>query len=253
MKIRLIPRLDIKGANLIKGVHLEGLRVVGDPQEYAERYYRQGADELLYVDAVASLYERNHLHTIVQRTAENIFIPLTVAGGIRSVEDVRALLRVGADKVAINTAAVKNPKLISEISRTFGSQCMVLSIEAKKVAHERWEVFTDSGRERTGLDVVDWAKQATSLGAGEILLTSVDCEGTRRGFDTALVKAVSDACPVPVIASGGMGNVDHFIEMCQKTSASAVAIADTLHYNRLSLASLREAAQNHGISVRQAS
>ena len=181
-KVRLIARLDIKGPNLIKGVHLEGLRVLGDPQEYASKYYAQGADELIYIDIVASLYGRSKLPEIVSRTVENIFIPLTVGGGIRNIDDVKELLRAGADKVAINTAAVQRPELISEISRRFGSQCMVLSIEAKKQSDGLWEVYTDSGREKTGIDVVDWAEEGVSKGAGEILLTSIDAEGLGEGF-----------------------------------------------------------------------
>lgn len=248
--IRLIPRLDIKGPNLIKGIHLEGLRVVGDPQEYARRYYDQGADELIYMDIVASLYGRNSLRDIVSRTAQNVFIPLTVGGGIRSVDDVRELLRAGADKVAVNTAAVKRPELISEIARAFGSQCMVLSIEAKQIGTERWEVFTDNGRERTGLDVIAWVKKAVYFGAGEVMLTSVDREGTRKGFDVDLVRAVTDACAVPVIASGGMGTVDHFVDVCQQGHADAVAIADVLHYRRLELKEIKDSVCARGISVR---
>mgnify|MGYP001170119337 CR=1 FL=1 len=248
--IRLIPRLDIKGPNLIKGIHLEGLRIVGDPQEHARRYYEQGADELIYMDIVASLYGRNSLRDIVSRTAQDVFIPLTVGGGVRSVDDVRELLRAGADKVAINTAAVKRPELITEVSRTFGSQCMVLSIEAKRIGDCRWEVFTDNGRERTGLDVVTWATKAVSLGAGEILLTSVDQEGTRKGFDIELVKAVADACPIPVIASGGMGTLEHLVDVCQIGHADSVAIADVLHYRRLELGDIKRVALQRGIPVR---
>jgi cyclase len=249
--IRLIPRLDIKGPNLIKGIHLEGLRVVGDPQEHARRYYEQGADELIYMDIVASLYGRNSLREIVSRTAQDVFIPLTVGGGVRSVDDVRELLRAGADKVAINTAAVKRPELITEVSRAFGSQCMVLSIEAKRIGNSRWEVFTDNGRERTGLDVLIWAKQAVSLGAGEILLTSVDQEGTRKGFDIELIRAVADTCSIPVIASGGMGSIDDFANVCQQGHADAVAIADVLHYRRLEIEDIKEQASQRGIPVRQ--
>ncbi|EFL50827.1 glycosyl amidation-associated protein WbuZ [Solidesulfovibrio fructosivorans JJ]] len=248
--VRLIPRLDIKGPNLIKGIHLEGLRVVGDPQHFARRYYEQGADELIYMDIVASLYGRNSLNELVSRTARDIFIPLTVGGGIRSVEDVRELLRAGADKVAINTAAVLRPELISEVSQVFGSQCMVASIEAKYIADNRWEVFTDNGRERTGLDVLEWAQKAASLGAGEILLTSVDQEGTRKGFDIALVKAVADCCPIPVIASGGMGTVDHLVEVVQNGHANAVAIADVLHYDRIALRDIQIIARREGLAVR---
>ena len=202
--IRLIARLDIKGPNLIKGIHLEGLRVIGSPNEYALRYYHQGADELIYMDCVASLYGRNHLGEIIKVAAKDIFVPMTVGGGIRSVDDATEILRSGADKVAVNTAAVNNPQLITDIARRFGSQCMVLSIEAKQVEPERWEVFTDNGRERTGLDVIDWVKRGVALGAGEVLLTSVDREGTRKGFDVNLIKAVSCEINVPIIASGGI-------------------------------------------------
>ncbi len=248
--VRLIPRLDIKGPNLIKGIHLEGLRVVGDPQAYARRYYEQGADELIYIDIVASLYGRNSLRDIVSRTARDVFIPLTVGGGVRSVDDVRELLRAGADKVAINTAAVRRPQLIGEVSRVFGSQCMVLSIEAKNVGPGKWEVFTDNGRERTGLDVLNWVRQATELGAGEILLTSVDQEGTRKGFDVDLVRAVTAEVSVPVIASGGMGTIDHLVEVCARGRADAVAIADALHYNRLTLGDIRAGARMKDVAVR---
>ena len=249
--VRLIARLDIKGPNLIKGVHLEGLRVVGDPQAHARRYYEQGADELIYMDIVASLYGRNSLKDIVSRTAQDVFIPLTVGGGVRSVDDVRELLRAGADKVAINTAAVNRPALVTEVSRAFGSQCVVLSIEAKRIGDRRWEVFTDNGRERTGRDVVEWAREATRLGAGEIMLTSVDQEGTRKGFDVELVRSVVDATSVPVIASGGMGTLEHLVEVCERGHADAVAMADVLHYERLGLAQVREHARASGLNVRQ--
>jgi len=248
--IRLIPRLDIKGPNLIKGIHLEGLRVMGDPQEFARRYYEQGADELLYVDVVASLYGRNSLHDIVQSAVRDVFVPLTVAGGIRSVGDVKEMLRSGADKIAINTAATKRPELIREVARKFGSQCMVLSIEAKKVAPGRWEVYADNGRERTGLDAVSWAVRAVELGAGEILVTSVDREGTREGFDEELVTAICSAVPVPVIASGGMGTHVHLVEVVKRGKADAVAMADILHYGRSTLPEIRAAAKAAGIEVR---
>lgn len=250
MKIRLIPRLDIKGPNLIKGIHLEGLRVMGDPQAFARRYYEQGADELLYVDVVASLYGRNSLHDIVRRAAQDVFVPLTVTGGLRSVDDVREVLRAGADKVGINTAATKRPELIREVARKFGSQCMVLSIEAKQVAPGHWEVYTDNGRERTGLDVVEWARRGVELGAGEILLTSVDREGTREGFDVALVNAVAAQVPVPVIASGGMGRPDDIAAVVDTGRADAVAMADILHYARGTLQDIRAAACRAGIDVR---
>jgi imidazole glycerol-phosphate synthase subunit HisF len=248
--LRLIPRLDIKGPNLIKGIHLEGLRVIGDPQEYATQYYNDGADELIYIDAVASLYQRNNLTDIVHHTAQNIFIPMTVGGGIRSIEDVKKMLRVGADKVAINTAAVKRPQILKEVAQRFGSQCMVLSIQAKKISDRKWEVYTDNGREKTGLDVLQWAKRGTELGAGEILLTSVDQEGTRKGFDYELVKEVSSAVSIPVIASGGMGSMEHLLEVVKSGQADAVAMADVLHYGRIKLREIRTVALNNKIHVR---
>ena len=248
--LRLIARLDIKGPNLIKGVRLEGLRVLGDPQEFAKRYYEEGADELLYMDTVASLYERNNLTDIVRRTAKDVFIPMTVGGGVRSVNDVQELLRAGADKVAINTAAVQRPALITEVAKRFGSQCMVLSIEAKRQAPGHWEAYTDNGREHTGLDVVEWAKKGALLGAGEILLTSVDQEGTQKGFDVELVKAVAGAVEIPVIASGGMGTLEHLLEVAEEGHADAVAIAHVLHYKKLGLGEIREAVLKEGMTAR---
>ncbi len=250
--IRLIARLDVKAPNLIKGIHLEGLRKIGSPNAYATKYYQQGIDEIIYMDIVASLYERNSLLDIIEETTRNIFVPLTVGGGIRSIEDVRKALRAGADKVAVNTAAVASPKLLTEIAQTFGSQCLVLSIEAKRWRdREGWEAFTDNGRERTGLDVVEWAKRGAELGAGEILLTSGDQEGTRRGFDTELVAAVSRAVEIPVIASGGMGSPAHLTDVVENGHADAVAMADILHYDRMPLPDIREAAIKASIPVRK--
>jgi len=248
--IRIIARLDIKGPNLIKGIHLEGLRVIGPPNEYALRYYLQGADELIYMDCVASLYGRNHLGGIVQAAAKDIFVPMTVGGGIRSVDDVTEILRAGADKVAVNTAAVADPGLISNIAKRFGSQCMVLSIEAKQIAHDRWEVYTENGREPTGLDVIEWAKKGVAMGAGEILLTSVDREGTRKGFDVDLVAAVSTEVSVPIIASGGMGRPEDFLAVVNRGGADGVAMADILHYKRAEIADIRLVAENAGVKVR---
>ncbi|MDP1604366.1 MAG: imidazole glycerol phosphate synthase cyclase subunit [Legionella sp.] len=250
-KIRLIARLDIKGPNLIKGIHLEGLRVIGSPNEHARRYYQQGADELIYMDSVASLYGRNSLSEIVQRTVQDVFVPITVGGGIRSVDDAAHILRSGADKVAINTAAVANPALITMIARRFGSQCMLLSIEAKETAPMRWEVYTDNGREPTGMDVIDWVKQGVALGAGEILLTSIDREGTRKGFDVALLKAVTQEVNVPVIASGGMGKPDDLIDAVKEGGTDAIAMADILHYGRATIADIRQVAAQAGIGVRR--
>jgi cyclase len=248
--VRLIARLDIKGPNLIKGIHLEGLRVIGSPNEHAMRYYLQGADELIYMDSVASLYGRNHLGDIIQAAAKDIFVPMTVGGGIRSVDDVNEILRAGADKVAINTAAVANPQLIKEIALSFGSQCTVLSIEAKQVSQDNWEVYTNNGRERTGLDVVEWVKRGVEMGAGEVLLTSVDREGTRKGFDVSLVRAVTAAVSVPIIASGGMGKPEDLIAVVGEGGADAIAMADILHYGRATVDDIRASARNAGLSVR---
>lgn len=249
--IRIIARLDVKSDYLVKGIHFEGLRKIGNPNEFAKMYYEQGADEIIYMDIVASLYNRNNLTDIIRKTTEDIFIPITVGGGIRSLEDAQKILRNGADKVAINTAAIKRPELITEISSKFGSQCMVLSIEAKKIADGKWEVYYDNGREKTGIDVIEWAKKGCELGAGEILLTSVDMEGTKKGFDYELVKAVSEIVPIPVIASGGMGNFDHMNEVITDSRADAVAIASVLHYKKTDIQTLKEDAINAGINARR--
>jgi cyclase len=249
-RVRLIARLDIKGPNLIKGIHLEGLRVIGSPNVHALRYYGEGADELIYMDSVASLYGRNSLDDIVRNAVKDVFVPITVGGGIRSTDDAARLLRSGADKVAINTAAVANPELISNVARRFGSQCMVLSVEAKQIAPDRWEAYTDNGRERTGLDVVEWVKRGVALGAGEILLTSVDREGTRKGFDIPLLRAVTREVSVPVIGSGGMGNTTDLLAAVQQGGADAVAMADILHYQRATIGEVRGTAQAAGIDVR---
>ena len=248
---RLISRLDVKGPNLIKGVHLEGLRVIGDPNEYALRYYNQGVDEIIYMDTVASLYGRNNLHEIVQKTANNVYVPITVGGGIRSIDDVKLLLRCGAEKVAVNTAAVKRPELITEISRKFGSQCMVLSIEAKKKKDGKWEVYTENGRQSTGVDVIEWALEAEKREAGEVLLTSVDNEGTKKGFDYDLIEKITNILSIPVIVSGGMGELSHLEVASEVCKLDAVAMADVLHYDRLTIGQIREFCVSKNISVRE--
>ena len=248
--LRLISRLDIKGPNLIKGVHLEGLRVVGDPYEYARQYYETGADELIYIDVVASLYGRNNLSDIISRAARDVFVPITVGGGIRTTADVKQILRSGADKVAINTTAITNPKLITDVARQFGGQCMVLSVEAKRVSTGGWEAFTDNGREKTGLDVVDWVIQGVERGAGEVLLTSVDQEGTRKGFDVDLAKAVAAAVPVPVIISGGMGITEHLLDVADRGGVDGIAMADVLHWGRMTLPEIRHSAAAADLHVR---
>ncbi|MAZ80140.1 MAG: imidazole glycerol phosphate synthase subunit HisF [Gammaproteobacteria bacterium] len=247
---RLIARLDIKGPNLIKGIHLEGLRVIGDPQDYAKRYYEQGADELIYIDIVASLYGRSNLTEIVKKAANDIFVPLTVGGGVRDLSDVEKLLKSGADKVAINTSAVKRPELISEVANRFGSQCMVLSIEAKKQDSGNWEVYTDCGRERSGLDVIDWVKKAVDLGAGEVLITSIDMEGTKKGFDKDLISIITKTINVPVIASGGYGKLED-LNIASNSGADGIAFADALHYNKTSIQELRQYAIDSDIPVRK--
>lgn len=248
--LRLIARLDIKGANLIKGIHLEGLRVVGDPQIHAAKYYEDGADEIIYIDTVASLYGRNNLVDVISRATEHVFVPITVGGGIRSVEDARTLLRAGADKVAINTAAVKEPELIRQLSDVWGSSTIVLSIEAKKTGNAKWEAYTDNGRERTGLDVVQWAETGAKLGAGEIFITSVDQEGTKKGFDSELVAGITRNVDIPVIASGGFGALEHLTQLMNVAKPTGVAIADSLHYNRFSLDQIRSFCAVNGISTR---
>lgn len=249
--IRIIPRLDIKGPNVVKGVHLEGLRIVGDPAEHARRYYEEGADELLYMDIVASLYGRNNLLDIVERAAADIFIPLTVGGGVRKLDDVYKLLRAGADKVAVNTAAIANPDFIREAARSFGSQCIVVSIEAKRQGPGRWEALTDNGREKTGVDAYDWARKAADLGAGEILVTSVDKEGTLKGFDLELTSRLATAVSIPVIACGGAGGAADVLAAVQEGRADAVAVASILHFKRCGLRELKETLLAAGVSVRR--
>lgn len=246
---RLIARLDVKAPYLIKGVHLEGLRKLGSPQEFAQRYYEAGIDEILYIDAVASLYHRNTILDLVQHTAENIFVPITVGGGIRSDEDAGELLKAGADKIAVNTAAVANPDLIKDIARRFGSQCVSLSIQAKSQGNH-WEVYCDNGRERTSLDPVDWAQKGEALGAGEILITSVDQEGTGRGFDIELTRKISDAVNIPVIACGGMGAVEHLDDVLTEGMADGAAMANVLHYEKITVEEIREQMLLRGLDVR---
>jgi cyclase len=232
--VRIIPRLDIKGPNLVKGIHLEGLRVLGKPEEFARFYYEQGADELMYMDVVASLYGRNSLFDIISRTAKELFIPLTVGGGIKTIDDIRNVLRAGADKVAINTAAVKNPEIIREAALKFGSSTIVVAIEVIRQNDGTYFAFTDNGREYTGLEVIEWAKKTEELGAGELIITSVDREGTGMGFDTQLLKKVTDSVSIPVIAHGGAGNPAHVASAVSEGGASAVAIASILHYGYVS-------------------
>ena len=228
--IRIIPRLDIKGPNLVKGIHLEGLRVLGKPEEFAYHYYEHGADELIYQDTVASLYQRNSLLEIISRTAEAIFIPLTVGGGLRNIQDIQNVLRAGADKVSINTAAINNPDFINDAAKTFGSSTIVVAVEAIRQPDGFYLAYTDNGREYTGVEVKAWAREVEDRGAGEILLTSIDQEGTGDGLDEILVKSVSSYVNIPVIAHGGAGNPHHVIDVLNNGKADAIAIASMFHY-----------------------
>lgn len=231
MLTRIIPRLDIKGPNLVKGIRLEGLRVLGKPEFFAEFYNRHGADELMFVDVVASLYGRNNALDIVRRTAGKIFIPLTVGGGIRSVDDIAEVLRAGADKVSLNTAAIGDPSIIRRAARRFGSSTIVVTVEAIRQPDGSWEAFTDNGRERTGRNAVEWAVEAVERGAGELVVTSIDREGTGQGFDTELVRSIAERVGVPVIAHGGAGSSEDVRQVLAEGGASAVALASILHYH----------------------
>ena len=249
-KKRIIARLDVKNEFVIKGIHLEGLRKVGDPNEMARKYYESGIDEIIFMDAVAAYYDRNSLSHIVERACADIFVPLTVGGGIRSIEDIQTALNAGADKVAINTQAVKQPQFVESASKVFGSQCIVASIEAKKIATDGWEAYVDNGREPTGLDVIDWALKLEALGAGEIMLTSIDAEGTKKGFDLELNAAVSEAVSIPVISSGGAGKTEHVTDLMGQANIDAVAVASLLHYDLVSVEDIKTGLRSDGIDVR---
>jgi len=229
--IRIIPRLDIKGPNLVKGIHLEGLRIMGKPENFAKFYYENGADELIYMDVVASLYGRNSLDEIIKRTSKETFIPLTVGGGLRNLDDIQRVLREGADKVALNTSAIQRPGLVKEAAKEFGSSTIVISIDAIKMEDGSYQAFTDNGREETGVDVEEWAKQIVDLGAGEILITSVDKEGTGKGYDIELTRIIANSVSIPVIACGGAGEVWHVFDVVKNGKADAVSMASILHYN----------------------
>lgn len=248
---RIIPCLDVKAGRVVKGTNFVELRDAGDPVEVAKRYDREGADELCFLDITASHEERDILLDVVQATAEQCFMPLTVGGGVRTEEDIRMLLRAGADKVSINTAAVSEPELVTRGAERFGTQCIVVAIDAKQVpGEERWEVFTHGGRRPTGLDAVEWARRLTDGGAGEILLTSMDGDGTKDGYDIGLTRAVSDAVEVPVIASGGAGNLEHLHEALDDGHASAVLAASIFHYEEYSIHECKEFLRDKGVPVR---
>jgi cyclase len=228
---RIIARLDIKGPNLVKGIHLEGLRVLGKPSDFAKYYYENGADEMMLMDVVASLYGRNSLHDIISETSKNIFIPITVGGGIRTISDIKEVLRAGADKVCLNTSVINNPELIKEASRVFGSSTIVVAIEAIKEIDGRYLAYTDNGREYTGIDVFEWASKVDKLGAGEIVITSVDKEGTGKGYDIELITKVTSLVSIPVIAHGGAGKIDHVVNLFKQSNVNSAMISSLFHYH----------------------
>ncbi len=250
LKTRIIPCLDVNNGRVVKGVNFVGLRDAGDPVEQAKIYDAQGADELTFLDITATHENRDTIYDVVNRTAEEVFMPLTVGGGVRALEDIRKLLEAGADKVSINSAAVKHPEFVREAANKCGSQCIVVAIDAKDDGKGGWEVFTHGGRQGTGLDAVKWAQRMAEYGAGEILLTSMDRDGTKKGFNIPLTRAVSDAVKVPVIASGGVGNLEHLIEGVKEGHASAVLAASIFHFGEYTVREAKEAMQDAGIAVR---
>ena len=247
---RIIPCLDVKGGRVVKGTNFVGLRDAGDPVELAATYDLEGADELVFLDITASVEERKAMLDVINKTAGEVFMPLTVGGGISTVDDIRNALRAGADKTSVNSAAVKNPQLITEGAKLFGSQCIVLAIDARRCGENKWEVYVHGGRTPTGIDAVEWAKQGVALGAGEILLTSMDADGTKNGYDIPLTKAVSEAVNVPVIASGGAGKLEDFYEVLAEGGADAVLAASVFHYKTFTIQQVKEYLRDRGIEVR---
>jgi cyclase len=250
---RIIPCLDVDNGRVVKGVQFVDIRDAGDPVEVARRYDEQGADEITFLDITASSDDRDTIVHVVEDVASQVFIPLTVGGGIRNVDDVRRMLNAGADKVAINTAAVSSPEFVKQAADHFGSQCIVVAIDAKQVAdgeNPRWEIFTHGGRKPTGIDAIEWARKMADYGAGEILLTSMDRDGTRDGFDLALTRAICDAVPIPVIASGGVGNLDHLVEGVKQGHADAVLAASIFHFGEYTIGDAKEYMKQHDIEVR---
>lgn len=247
---RIIPCLDVKDGRVVKGTNFVGLRDAGDPVELASLYDREVADELVFLDITASCEERNTMVQVVKDTAAQVFIPFTVGGGIRTVDDIRTMLKAGADKVSLNTAAIKNPDLIAEGARRFGRQCIVLAVDARQAGDNQWEIYINGGRTPTGIDALEWVRQATALGAGEILLTSMDKDGTKDGYDIPLTRAVSEAVDVPVIASGGAGELEHFYEVLTAGKADAVLAASVFHYGQLTVRQVKDYLKSRNVEVR---
>ncbi len=247
--VRLISRIDVKNNFVIKGIHLEGLRKVGDPLLVAKSYYEEGIDEIIFMDAVASLYQRNNLFDIINNATKHVFVPITIGGGIRKIEDIEQALNSGADKIAINTQAIKTPEFIQEASRIYGSQAIIGSIEAKKRG-DSWEAYVDNGRQETGIDAIKWAIELESRGAGELLITSIDKEGTKKGFDEELIQLISKSVSIPIISSGGAGNLEHIISLCNKTDTSGVAIASIIHYNDFKISDIKSKMVINNLNVR---
>ena len=249
--IRLISRLDIKAPYLVKGIQLEGLRKLGDPNKFALQYYNDCVDEIYYIDIVASLYDRNSLTDIISNTTNEVFVPITVGGGLRNLNDIEKVLRAGADKVSVNTAAIKNPEIINDIAKRFGSSCIALSIEAKKKENNNWEAYYDNGREHSGLNVIEWAKEGQERGAGEVFITSVDRDGTRQGFDTNLAHALSDKINVPLIISGGFGKLKDISDLVSVSNLGGIVIGSATHYNELTFREIRDYCIREGLPVRK--
>ena len=248
--VRLISKLDIKAPNLVKTIQIEGLRKIGNPNEYAIKYYNQGIDEIIYNDVVASLYNRNNIFDIIKETTNNVFVPITVGGGLRSSKDVEMALRNGADKIFINTAAINNKSLVSEISRNFGSQCLVINIQCKKL-NDTYEAYYDSGRERSYKNCLDWALEVQDLGAGELLITSIDNEGTGKGFDLNLINIFKNKIEIPLIFSGGMGTLDHLTNLFNEYVPDAICMSKVLHYDNLTIKHIRDFILSKNIPTRQ--
>lgn len=249
--MRIIARLDIKSENLIKGIQFEGLRVIGNPNEYALKYYNDNADEILLIDTVASLYNRNNIVEIINKASENIFVPITAGGGIREIKDVEKLLKNGADKVFVNTGAVKKPKLITDLVKEFGSQSIVSSIEAKKISENKWEVYTENGREKTNLNLEDWLLEVVDRGAGEIILTSIDNDGTKKGFDLDLFQKINDKCKVPLVFSGGMSNPKDILGLEKLSQSDGIALASILHYEDFSITDIKNFAKLKNFHIKE--